>query len=100
MDADEFRKMGHEMVEFIACYMEKINSMPVFPDVKPGFLVKHLPSSAPEEGEQWNEIYEDVNKLILPGVGSSAKGYSSHVVFVALPFCFCTNLILVENKKC
>ena len=69
MDPKDFRKMGHEMVECIAGYMENIHNMPVVPDVRPGFLIKQLPSSAPEDGEDWEDIYADVNKLILPGVG-------------------------------
>ena len=88
MDPCEFRKMGHEMVEFIANYMENIHQMPVFPDVKPGFLLKQLPSSAPEDAEQWENIYKDVNKLILPGVS------------IKLLRDFCIFFFVLHNSDC
>lgn len=68
MDASTFRQMGSDMLECIANYMKNIHDMPVVPDVKPGFLLQQLPSSPPEEGESWDNIYSDVNNLILPGV--------------------------------
>ena len=97
MDPNDFRKMGHEMVECIAKYMETIHDMPVVPDVRPGFLLKQLPSSAPEEAEDWEDIYADVNKLILPGVGVYCKLFFSCISFtlrVCLKFKHVANLYL------
>ena len=93
MDPKDFRKMGHEMVECIAKYMETIHDMPVVPDVRPGFLLKQLPSSAPEEGQPWEDIYTDVNKLILPGVShicmSTWTKTSKHCWILTTETCKC-----------
>ena len=36
MDVEEFRRVGKEMIDFIADHKEGIDSLPVVPDVKPG----------------------------------------------------------------
>lgn len=36
MDSKEFRRVGKEMIDFIADHMEGLDQLPVVPDVKPG----------------------------------------------------------------
>jgi aromatic-L-amino-acid decarboxylase len=36
MDADEFRRIGHELIEWVAAYREGIEARPVMSRVKPG----------------------------------------------------------------
>ncbi len=36
--------------------------------VHPGYLAPRLPTEAPEEGEAWPAIMEDVEQHIMPGV--------------------------------
>jgi hypothetical protein len=38
MDAEEFRKYGKEMVDFIADYWETMPQRKPMPDVQPGFM--------------------------------------------------------------
>lgn len=40
----------------------------VLPSVAPGYLINQLPKELPENPQQWQEILQDVNKLIVPGV--------------------------------
>ncbi|CAG5128302.1 unnamed protein product [Candidula unifasciata] len=68
MNADEFRKRGREMVDYIADYMTEIRTRRVTPEVEPGYLRNLLPSSAPKKGEGWEFIMEDVDKAIMPGI--------------------------------
>lgn len=68
MDASEFRKRGKEMVDYIADYMENIESRRVLPEVSPGYLRSMLPSSAPAKSEAWPDIMNDVERAIMPGV--------------------------------
>lgn len=68
MNAAEFRKRGREMVDYIANYLEQIESRQVFPDVEPGYLRPMIPDSAPEEGETYEDIMKDVERVIMPGV--------------------------------
>ncbi|KAF7493090.1 Tyrosine decarboxylase [Sarcoptes scabiei] len=68
MSTQEFRRRGKEMVDYIADYMETIQSRRVTPNVEPGYLKNFLPESAPIRGESWDKIMEDFEKFIMPGV--------------------------------
>ena len=41
--------------------------------VQPGYLHEQLPKEAPQQGETWEAIMEDVNKCIVPGTGLTAS---------------------------
>ena len=68
MDANEFRKRGREMVDYIADYMENIHERRVLPEVQPGYLRELLPNKAPNRGENWTDIWKDVENAIMIGV--------------------------------
>src|SRR5579863_4526695 len=68
MDPDEFRKHGHEVVDWIADYYKRIESFPVLAQVKPGEIRASFPAQAPQQGESFETILGDVDKLILPGM--------------------------------
>uniref|UniRef100_A0A3Q3DFH1 Aromatic-L-amino-acid decarboxylase n=1 Tax=Hippocampus comes TaxID=109280 RepID=A0A3Q3DFH1_HIPCM len=68
MNAEEFRRRGKEMVDFVADYMENLEQRPVFPDVEPGYLRSLIPTEAPLEPENYDEIMKDVERVIMPGI--------------------------------
>ncbi|HEX7893361.1 MAG TPA: pyridoxal-dependent decarboxylase [Terriglobales bacterium] len=68
MSPEEFRKHGHEVVDWIADYYTRIESFPVLSKVKPGQVRASLPAQAPAQSEPFSEILSDVEKLILPGI--------------------------------
>ena len=68
MDAEEFRRHGYALVDWIAGYFERIEEFPVLAQIEPGWLKENLPASAPEEGEDFADVLADVEKLILPAV--------------------------------
>ncbi|PYV72111.1 MAG: aspartate aminotransferase family protein [Acidobacteria bacterium] len=68
MDPEEFRKHGHDVVDWIADYYQRIESFPVLSRVKPGDVRASLPAEAPRGGEPFERILQDFDKLILPGV--------------------------------
>lgn len=68
MSAEEFRRCGKEMVDWIADYHEKIESFPVMSRVKPGEIRASLPEHAPQQGETFEVMLQDIEKLILPGI--------------------------------
>ncbi|KAF7247833.1 Aromatic-L-amino-acid decarboxylase [Varanus komodoensis] len=68
MDATEFRKRGKEIVDYIADYMENIEKRQVYPDVEPGYLRPLLPDSAPEEPERFEDVFKDIERIIMPGI--------------------------------
>ncbi|PYT79914.1 MAG: aspartate aminotransferase family protein, partial [Acidobacteria bacterium] len=65
---EEFRKQLHELADWIADFRENIEKLRVAPDDKPGAIRVQLPAQAPEEGEPFEEILSDVDRLIVPGM--------------------------------
>ena len=68
MAADEFRRHGHAVVDWIADYLERVETLPVLSQVKPGEIRAGLPQNPPVQGEPFKAILADVDKLILPGI--------------------------------
>jgi aromatic-L-amino-acid decarboxylase len=68
VDSSEFRKHGHALVEWIADYLATNERYPVLPRVTPGQLRAALPSSAPEQGEPFEQIFSDFERVIVPAL--------------------------------
>ncbi|XP_021950777.1 aromatic-L-amino-acid decarboxylase [Folsomia candida] len=68
MEADEFRDFGEAMLKYITDYLENIRDRRVLPTVKPGYLRDLIPEEAPEDGEKWQDIMKDIERVIMPGV--------------------------------
>ena len=68
MTPEEFRKFGHQLVDWIADYRAKVAEMPVMSATKPGEIKAQLPSAAPENPESFDEIMNDLQKVIVPGL--------------------------------
>lgn len=68
MNADEFRRRGHALVDWIAGYRESIEDRPVMSTVKPGEIRAKFPTSAPELGGEGSDLIERLERDILPGI--------------------------------
>lgn len=68
MDASEFRRHGHSLVEWIADYLEHSDRYPVLPRVAPGDLTRALPAHAPERPEPFDAVVADFERLIVPAL--------------------------------
>jgi aromatic-L-amino-acid decarboxylase len=68
MTPEEFRQRGHAMVDWIADYHSRIESFPVLSQVKPGQIRAALPENPPAQGESFDALLKDVDRVILPGV--------------------------------
>src|SRR5579862_4437749 len=68
MTPEEFRRYGHAVVDWIADYQSRVESLPVLSQVKPGKIRASLPAQPPAKGEAFEALLKDVEKLILPGV--------------------------------
>ena len=68
MTPAQFREYGRTMVDWIAEYYEKIESLPVLSQVKPGEIREKLPRDAPQQAEDFAAILRDISKVILPGI--------------------------------
>ncbi|XP_031788571.1 histidine decarboxylase isoform X3 [Nasonia vitripennis] len=83
MNLEEYRQHGKEMVDYIADYLENIRKRRVYPSVSPGYLRNILPQSAPVDGEPWADIFDDIEKCIMPGV-THWQSPHMHAYFPAL----------------
>ncbi|KAF4567801.1 hypothetical protein EYR40_006810 [Pleurotus pulmonarius] len=68
MDIEQFRKAGYQAIDRICDYYYTLQDKPVVSSVKPGYLRDSLPVEAPEAGEDFQEIADDYQKLIIPGL--------------------------------
>jgi len=68
MDTDQFRALGHELVEWVAAYRERLEELPVVSRVQPGEVAAKLPSEPPDEGEGLGDIVADLERVVLPGI--------------------------------
>ena len=65
---DDFREQAHKLADWIADYLEHADRYSVLSHVRPGDIRRGLPSAAPERGESFDTIFEDFERVILPGV--------------------------------
>src|SRR4051812_42959966 len=68
MTPDEFRRRGHEVVEWVADYMERLGDLPIAARVAPGEIRGRLPGAAPEEPESFDALLADLDDVVLPGI--------------------------------
>jgi len=68
MNKEEFRRFGHELIEWVAEYLERVEDLPVLSRIEPGDLKAQLPAAPPETGEPMEQIIADVDRLIVPAL--------------------------------
>ena len=68
MTAEQFRHHGKELVDWIADYYERVESLPVLSQVRPGEIRRALPEHPPIHGEAFEVLLQDIDRVILPGV--------------------------------
>ncbi len=68
MTPEEFRKHAHELVDWMAGYMENAGKYPVKSKVKPGEIFSRLPSAPPSSPEPFESFMKDFEEIIMPGI--------------------------------
>jgi aromatic-L-amino-acid/L-tryptophan decarboxylase len=68
MTPDDFRKHAHELVEWMADYMENVEQFPVKSQVQPGEIFSRLPDNPPLHPESFDLLMKDFNEIIMPGI--------------------------------
>jgi aromatic-L-amino-acid decarboxylase len=98
MPSEQFRLAGHDVMDWIADYLDGVRDLPVLPSCRPGELVDTLPATGPECGEPVEEILADFRNQIVPAtthwnhprfhayfsVSSSAPGILAEALSAAL----------------
>jgi aromatic-L-amino-acid/L-tryptophan decarboxylase len=68
MDIEEFRRAGHQLIDWIADYRAHVADLPVMSQVEPGSVKAQLPTQPPEQGESFEAILGDVEQIVVPGL--------------------------------
>ena len=68
MSPEDFRRYGHQVVDWIADYLAHPERYPVLSQNQPGQVKNALPSKAPERGEAMEAMLADLDRIIVPGV--------------------------------
>ncbi|HLO33790.1 MAG TPA: aminotransferase class V-fold PLP-dependent enzyme [Anaerolineales bacterium] len=68
MDPEEFRKVGHQLIDWIADYRAHIADLPVRSRMEPGAVRAQLPAMPPAQPEAFDLIFADLEQIILPGL--------------------------------
>ena len=69
MDIEEFRRRGHELIDWIADYRERVarGDLPVMSRVAPGEVRAALPASPPLEAQSLDDLFDELARVIVPG---------------------------------
>ena len=68
MNREDFRRLGHELIDWIADYFQHIEERPVLAAIEPGDLKAQLPATPPAHGEPMEKIIADLDRLIVPAL--------------------------------
>ncbi len=68
MPFDEFRNNGYKLVDWIADYLKDIEKYPPLPSVNPDDILKTIPQTPPKNGEDLENVLNDVDKILMDGI--------------------------------
>ena len=68
MTPEEFRRAGHQLIDWIADYRQRIPALPVKARVRPGEVRAALPAAAPEGVDDFSALLADLDRVVVPGV--------------------------------
>src|SRR5512132_2091575 len=68
MSKEEFRRFGHELIDWVSEYLEHVEDLPVLSRIEPGDLKAKLPGLPPDHGEPMESIIADLDRLIVPAL--------------------------------
>jgi aromatic-L-amino-acid decarboxylase len=68
MTPEEFRKIGHRLIDWVADYRAKVATLPVMSQATPGSIRAALPAAPPDSPESWDDVFRDLDRTIVPGL--------------------------------
>ena len=71
VDPEEFRRLGHAVVDWIADYRAGVADRPVLPDVQPGWVREQLTptllsAGLPEEPQPLSSLLDEIDRVVVP----------------------------------
>jgi aromatic-L-amino-acid decarboxylase len=68
MTPEEFRAVGHRLIDWIADYRTRAADLPVMARTAPGEVKARLPATPPERPEGFDAIFRDLERAVMPGL--------------------------------
>jgi aromatic-L-amino-acid decarboxylase len=68
MPWEDFRRNGQALLDWLIEYHRKVDQFPVQSQVPPGHIRDLLPAEPPQKGEPFEDILQDVDEIIVPGL--------------------------------
>ena len=68
MDPEDFRKAGHQLIDWIADYRAGISQLPVRAQTGPGEVAAALPSTPPTTTVTVADLLADLDRIVVPGM--------------------------------
>lgn len=68
MTPEDFRRIGHQLIDRIADYRAGLASRPVMSTVAPGSIRAALPKGPPESPETFDAVFRDLDEILIPGL--------------------------------
>lgn len=68
MNSEEFRDLGHRLIDWIADFRTNIADHPVRSKVEPGWVRRELDRPLPRGPEDPQRIFDDLDRVVLPGL--------------------------------
>src|SRR5580698_11361416 len=65
---EEFRRYGHQLIDWLADYHESLAKRPVMARTRPGEVRDALPAAPPDEPEDFGDVIEDLDRIVVPGL--------------------------------
>src|SRR3954471_9395984 len=68
MPPEEFRRHAHALVDWMADYLAGVERYPVLSRAEPGEVASRVPEAPPARGEEFAEVLEDAERVVMPGI--------------------------------
>src|SRR4051794_25604677 len=68
MPPEEFRRHAHALVDWMADYLAGVERYPVLSRAEPGEVAARVPQAPPARGEDFAEVLEDAERVVMPGI--------------------------------
>src|SRR5258708_6012152 len=68
MQPEEVRRLGHQLIDWIADYRAPVADLTVMPTVTPGSVRAQLPTTPPDDPQTLDGLLANLDQIVLPGV--------------------------------
>jgi len=79
MDAKDFRRLGYQIIDWVADYREGLARLPVMSQVQPGEIRAAFPAHPPQQGGRLDEALAALDRDVMPGITPGTTRASSPI---------------------